>query len=73
MSARGHREIDLAMMLLFGGFPERVFAAYHEAFPLEPGWRERVPLHQLYPLLVHLNLFGASYVNPLRSAIDRYL
>jgi len=69
----GHCEIDLAMMMLFGGFSDRVFSAYHEAFPLEPGWRERVPLHQLYPLLVHVNLFGASYLGPLQSTIDRYL
>ena len=52
---------------------ERVIHGARVLDRFEPGWRERVPLHQLYPLLVHLNLFGASYVNPLRSAIDRYL
>jgi fructosamine-3-kinase len=57
----GHREVDLAMMLLFGGFPERVFDAYHEEYPLEPGWRERVPLNQLIPLLVHAVMFGGGY------------
>lgn len=56
----GHREIDLAMMRLFGGFPEAVFAAYHAAWPLSPGYEERVPLYQLYPLLAHVNLFGAG-------------
>ena len=58
----GDREIDLAMMRLFGGFSERVFAAYDEAAPPRSGWRDRVKLYQLYPLLVHVNLFGGGYV-----------
>jgi fructosamine-3-kinase len=58
----GHREIDLAMMRLFGGFTPKVFAAYHEANPLSPGHERRVPLYQLYFLMVHVNLFGGSYV-----------
>ncbi|HXU65303.1 MAG TPA: fructosamine kinase family protein, partial [Polyangia bacterium] len=53
----GHREVDLAMMRLFGGFGARVFAAYEEAWPLADGAAERVPLYQLYPLMVHVNLF----------------
>lgn len=57
----GHREMDLAMMHLFGGFPDEVFQAYNAHYPLERDWRARIPWHQLYPLLVHLNLFGASY------------
>ncbi|HVR19348.1 MAG TPA: fructosamine kinase family protein, partial [Polyangiaceae bacterium] len=57
----GHREVDLAMMRLFGGFGERVFAAYSETFPLAPGWRDRIELYQLYPLMVHVNLFGGGY------------
>ncbi|MBW2421543.1 MAG: fructosamine kinase family protein [Deltaproteobacteria bacterium] len=65
----GHREVDLAMMRLFGGFDRRVFAAYDEAWPLAPGHRERVDLYQLYPLLVHVNLFGGSYVGSLEGAI----
>jgi protein-ribulosamine 3-kinase len=68
----GHREMDLGMMRLFGGFSERVFDAYHEAFPLQPGQRERVELCQLYPLLVHVNLFGESYVSAVRRALARY-
>lgn len=68
----GHREIDLAMMQLFGGFSERVFAAYREASPLSPGWRERVPLHQLYPLMVHVNLFGGGYVDRVERMLARY-
>ncbi|TDD70290.1 fructosamine kinase [Jiangella aurantiaca] len=58
----GHRETDLAMLTLFG-LPhlDRVLAAYDEAWPLAPGWRERLPLHQLHPVLVHAVLFGGSY------------
>jgi fructosamine-3-kinase len=58
----GHRETDLAMLALFGAPGlDRVIAAYDEAAPLAAGWRERVPLHQLHPLLVHVALFGAGY------------
>ena len=66
----GHREIDLAMMRLFGGFGERVFAAYEEARPLASGARQRVSLYQLYPLLVHVNLFGGSYVGSVLRALS---
>jgi fructosamine-3-kinase len=58
----GHRETDLAMLALFGcPHLDVVVAAYDEVAPLAPGWRERVPLHQLFPLLVHAVLFGAGY------------
>jgi fructosamine-3-kinase len=58
----GHRETDLAMLALFGApHLARLVDAYHEAYPLADGWRERVPLHQLHPLLVHAALFGGSY------------
>ena len=57
----GHREVDLAMLRLFGAPSERVFAAYDEIAPLADGWRERVELYQLLPLLVHALLFGGSY------------
>ncbi len=56
-----HREAELGMMTLFGGFSGRVYSAYEEAFPLAPGWRDRNPVYQVYHLLNHLNLFGASY------------
>jgi fructosamine-3-kinase len=65
----GHREIDLAMMRLFGGFGSRVFDAYEEAWPLSDGHRGRVPLYQLYPLLVHVNLFGGGYVGQVARAL----
>ena len=63
------REVDLAMMRLFGGFGPRVFAAYEEAWPLPDGHRQRVALYQLYPLLVHVNLFGHGYVASLDRAL----
>jgi len=58
----GHRETDLAMLALFGcPHLDRILSCYDESAPLAPGWRERVPLHQLFPLLVHTVLFGGSY------------
>lgn len=58
----GHRETDLAMLALFSApYLDRVLAAYDEVTPLSEGWVERVPLHQLFPLLVHAMLFGRSY------------
>ncbi len=57
----GHREVDLAMLALFGGPSSRCFDAYAEAFPLADGYAERVGLWQLFPLLVHAALFGGAY------------
>jgi fructosamine-3-kinase len=65
----GHRETDLAMLALFGASHlDRILAGYNDAVPLAAGWRARVPLHQLHPLLVHACLFGASYRDPVLSA-----
>jgi fructosamine-3-kinase len=65
----GHRETDLAMLALFGcPHLDTVLAAYDEAAPLAAGWRERVPLHQLFPLLVHVVLFGVGYAAQALSA-----
>lgn len=69
----GHREIDLAMMRLFGGFADAVFSAYDEVFPLSPGHAERVPLYQLYPLLAHVNLFGSAYLPQLTHCIAHWV
>jgi fructosamine-3-kinase len=69
----GHREVDLALMRLFGGFSPRVFDAYDEAYPLQPDSDERVPLYQLYPLLVHVNLFGGGYAQSVAAALRRIL
>lgn len=65
----GHREFDLAMMRLFGGFDERCHAAYREASPLAPDWRSRIPLHQLAPLVVHAIKFGGGYVQGVADAL----
>jgi len=65
----GHRETDLAMLALFGApHLDRILAGYNDTTPLAAGWRSRVPLHQLHPLLVHACLFGASYASEVRSA-----
>jgi fructosamine-3-kinase len=68
----GHRETDLASLALFGGAPhlDRILAAYAEQSPLADGWRERVPLHQLFLLLVHTALFGRSYRGAVLSALS---
>jgi fructosamine-3-kinase len=69
----GHREVDLGMMSLFGGFSPAVFDAYDEAAPLPDGHEDRVPLYQLYFLLVHVNLFGGSYVSSAERALASVL
>lgn len=66
----GHREFDLAMMDLFGGFGEACVRAYDEVFPLAAGWRERLPLHQLAPLAVHAIKFGGGYEAATVRALD---
>jgi fructosamine-3-kinase len=68
----GHREFDLAMMRLFGGFGPGAFAAYQDVAPLAPGWEDRVALHQIAPLVVHAIKFGGSYVGAATDAIARY-
>lgn len=68
----GHREVDLAMMRLFGGFSPACFDAYAEASPLSPGHLDRVELMQLYPVLVHVALFGGHYGATARRIMQRY-
>ena len=68
----GHREFDLAMMRLFGGFGPDCFAAYDEASPLAAGWEDRKALHQIAPLVVHAIKFGGGYVSAATEAIARY-
>jgi fructosamine-3-kinase len=69
----GHREFDLAMMRLFGGFGADAYAAYDEVHPLAPGWQDRVALHQIAPLVVHAIKFGGHYVGAAETAIGRYV
>ncbi|MBR2699769.1 MAG: fructosamine kinase family protein [Clostridia bacterium] len=68
----GHREADLAMTELFGGFHPRFYDAYREARPLQPGYARRRDLYNLYHLLNHLNLFGGGYLGAVRSILKRY-
>lgn len=68
----GHREIDLAMLRLFGAPSQRVYSAYQETAPLAEGWSERVELYQLLPLLVHALLFGGSYGAAAERVALRY-
>ena len=68
----GHREVDLAMLRLFGSPGPRFLAAYEETSPLAPGHEARVPLYQLFPLLVHAVLFGGSYGGSVEQAARRY-
>ena len=68
----GHREMDIGMTSLFGGFDRRFYESYEEIYPLAPGWQRRLPLTQLYPLLAHAVLFGSSYVAQVRKVIGKY-
>lgn len=68
----GNREIDIAMSLLFGGFDKSFYDYYNAFYPLENGWQQRVELCQLYPLLVHLILFGGHYYYSMKEIIERY-
>lgn len=68
-----HREVDLAMSTLFGGFSPVFYEAYHSVYPLEKGWLERTSLWNLYPLLIHLNLFGTSYIAKLKQSLRPFL
>ena len=68
----GHPEIDWAMLDLFGNYPEHSFEIYNEIKPLDVGFKERIGIHQLYPLLVHLVLFGKTYYNSVMSKVKLY-
>jgi fructosamine-3-kinase len=69
----GHREVDLAFSRLFGGFEHSFYQAYEAVFPLEPGFLDRVPVYNLYPLLVHLLLFGKGYLPGIERAVDQLI
>lgn len=68
----GHREMELAFTRLFGGFSGTFYQAYQECYPLEPGFNDRADLYNLYPLLVHLNLFGRSYLGQIEVILERF-
>ncbi|HTG57658.1 MAG TPA: fructosamine kinase family protein, partial [Niabella sp.] len=68
----GHREMEMAMTRLFGGFPADFYRGYSDVYALEKGWPERLPYAQLYPLLVHAVLFGGSYIGKVRAVISGF-
>ena len=69
----GHREADLAMTSLFGGFSNSFYSAYKSTYPIESGYADREPLYHLYHLLNHLNLFGRGYYSQVISILRRYV
>ena len=69
----GHREVDLAMMQLFGGFPKEIYELYQALLPMASGWQERLRIYQLYPLLVHVNLFGTSYLSGISRILSYFV
>lgn len=68
----GHREMDLAMSRLFGGFDDIYISAYQNEFPLEKKWEKRIDLWNLYPLLVHVNLFGGGYLGQVKQILKNF-
>jgi protein-ribulosamine 3-kinase len=69
----GLREAELAFTHLFGGFDDEFYENYQDSFPLEPHFETRIPIYNLYPLLVHVNLFGRSYLPPVERLVKRYV
>lgn len=69
----GHREMELAFTKLFGGFDKDFYTSYNNSFPLEKGFEERVDIYNLYPLLVHVNLFGESYLFQVQQILKRFV
>lgn len=72
-SSFSHREAELGMMTLFGGFSSRAYDSYSEVYPLEPGWKDRNPLYQLYHVANHALIFGGAYVQQTMTLVRRYL
>ncbi|WP_425390610.1 fructosamine kinase family protein [Ekhidna sp.] len=68
----GHRETELSFTKLFGGFSSDLYRYYENEYPLEPEFEDRVDIHNLYPLLVHVNLFGSSYLSGIIQTLRRF-
>jgi fructosamine-3-kinase len=68
----GHREMDLGMSQLFGGFDNTFYEAYQRYFPLEKGWQQRMGYCNLYPLMVHVNLFGSGYAGSVQAILRKF-
>jgi protein-ribulosamine 3-kinase len=69
----GHREVDLAMTELFGGFGRDFYDAYNSVYPIDKGYNQRRSLYQLYPMMVHMNLFGGGYTSRVQSIVRQYI
>ncbi len=68
----GHREMDIGMTKLFGGFDRRFYSAYNEIYPLEQEWETRLKLSEAYPLLVHAVMFGGIYISKARDILKYF-
>jgi fructosamine-3-kinase len=68
----GLREAEIAFTTMFGGFDEGFYEAYNANFPIQKGFHERIPLYNLYPLLVHVNLFGEGYLPAVKKIVESY-
>ena len=68
----GNREVEIAFTGLFGGFEEAFYDGYNAVYPLEKDFESRKDVYNLYPLLVHLNLFGTSYLSRIESILSKY-
>ncbi|MER3497808.1 MAG: ketosamine-3-kinase [Chitinophagaceae bacterium] len=68
----GHRSMDLAMTTLFGGFDDFFYEAYHYHFPFPANYKEQWDVCNLYPLLIHLNLFGSGYLSQIEAILKRF-
>ena len=68
----GHREMELAFTQLFGGFDRQFYFSYNETFPLSSGFEDRIDIYNIYPLMVHVNLFGPSYLSGIQSTVNRF-
>ncbi len=68
----GHREMDIAMTKLFGGFSQDFYNGYNEEYPLKKGYEDRLKLCNLYPVLVHVNLFGGGYIGKAEALLKQF-
>jgi fructosamine-3-kinase len=68
----GFREMDIAMSKLFGGFDSKFYETYNEYYQMEKGWEVRLDYCNLYPLLVHVNLFGGGYINSVERILSKF-
>ena len=68
----GNREVEIAFTRLFGGFDNKFYTTYNAVWPLSSGFEVRKDIYNLYPLLVHVNLFGGGYLSQVESILNRY-